>query len=767
MTDQLNPSPLPVERSKAAVTVDDLVRRYLRVSDPRDPEAVSQALRERYADEQQALDQEAAGLPFFKVTRIDTRCPSDSSTSVEMRQAKEDVSRDLDALVGNALLKDIHPELRGWSQHIRQSVMDGINAARFALDPWQRDQAMATRRLLGDYARIARFVGALTPGMNSAYRSLARSLDEVAASILVTIGEAIAQAGYGGGRFLLQAPASELQARRDAVINALRNLMGSRYATLGQDEWAYGQHALRQVAKYLDEGGLTDLRALFQENHVARVLDELVHWTTRGSAEDLRALGATAHLTLGRFRRLILVSKNIPSPPAPPFAAYLDTIHSFLDAFSSGAGYRLLYLARPAIAHYGLYGAGGPDTGTRRMLNLTALRGVLAQALDCYMGCDCGSSQVRCQVLLDKLLFDLDRAIDLYAMGTDPEGNGAAEQRAAAYGVVVECFLEGFIGKKDGGALKKGCTVGQGKGSLKCNLEEIEKLLLYRTLSEYPGTALERMHQELCIQRDGEAEWESLLHTLAPGCFSWKSQVEPGCMVLPINDAKPSKQQGAADGAVDSGLLVPTQNLVECAVCKIAEYMKQVNLTDCGDLEVSIPETVGHGIAELSGARNLAAQRVDNVFAAPFTEYLAKRNTQDDIIEPHVRVSRGTGEVTWQVFVAVSDDKQKDQIGALLRDHFHLSDPTQLDSILRQPYTTLREGLSKEQAMQLVNSANKKLGFESFFASQALAREGDSICFTIASGAPQQYQGQGAGQTEQSPPEQFAEAYPNQPRDDE
>ena len=86
MFEQANPNPASTERSQAAVALDNLIRRHLRVSDPGDPDAISKALRERYSDASQALDQEAAGLPFFKVTRIDTPAPVDGSSSRELRQ---------------------------------------------------------------------------------------------------------------------------------------------------------------------------------------------------------------------------------------------------------------------------------------------------------------------------------------------------------------------------------------------------------------------------------------------------------------------------------------------------------------------------------------------------------------------------------------------------------------------------------------------------------------------------------------------------------
>lgn len=438
----LRPLP-PRERTSSAMALDNLVRRKLRVSNPTDSKEVAQALRAFYTGETEALQREAAGLPFFQVKpiAIDSTAAT-TATRVELVQAKQDVERDLAALIAHPALKDVQAELRGWRQAIEGIVADGTEAARFGLDPRQRDAAMAARRQLGAYARLARYVGTLTPNMSLQYRQLAKSLDEVAALIVVSLGDSIAVAGTGGGRFLLQAPASELQSRRDAVIHALRNLTGTSAEAYGPNDWPRGLIAVRQFVDRIEEGGHTDLRILFQETYVARALDELVHYATGGSADDLRALAATAAPTLERFRRLILLAYRLVDPESPPLAAYLGAIQFFLDAFEHGSsGTRLLYVSRPPIVFYGLYGNSGvEDAGTRRLLQLVMARGQLAEALDCYLGCDCGPSLARCQIVLDKILYDVDRAIDLYLSGVVGK-DGPPEQRAAAYGVLIHHFL--------------------------------------------------------------------------------------------------------------------------------------------------------------------------------------------------------------------------------------------------------------------------------------------------------------------------------------
>ncbi|MEY6431833.1 hypothetical protein ABC977_05345 [Thioalkalicoccus limnaeus] len=441
MSQQTPTSPLPVERSQAAVALDNLIRRHLRVSDPRDPEAISKALRERYVDERQALEQERSGLPFVPQRPIAISDPGIGSSDLELRQAKDDVDRDLQALMANASLKDIRAELHGWSTSIHQVVAEGTAAARFGMDPRQRDAAMSARRMLCGYARLARYVGALTPNLSPSYRHLAKSLDEVSAMILVLLGDAIANTGQGGARFLLQAPASELQGRRDAVIYALRNLIGTSQESYGPNDWPRGLVAYRQFVQRLEVSGHSDLRTLFEETYVARALDQLLHWSTAGTGEDLRALGSMSHILLERFRRLIMLAARLVDPESPPLAAYLSAIQLFLDAFEHGSsGARLLYIARPPIVFYGLYGMSGPDAPTARLIELVLERGRLANELDCYLGCNCSTEQVRCQIMLDKILYDVDRAIDLYALGST--NTQEPEQRAAAYGVLIDLLID-------------------------------------------------------------------------------------------------------------------------------------------------------------------------------------------------------------------------------------------------------------------------------------------------------------------------------------
>jgi hypothetical protein len=520
---------LPSVHSPVAVKADNLIRRFLRVSNPNDPKEIADGLLRLYPGAAQEQQLEEAGLPFYRVQTLEVRGPQNGApATVELVQARNDTGRDLDSLLHNAVLKDIQPELRGWQSAIEGIIADASQTARFALDPRQRDRTYAYRRLLGDYARVARFVGAMTPYLNANYRSLAKSLDEVASVLLVTMGDAIANTGFGGGRFLLQAPASELQERREAVLAALRNLNGSVQVSYNQSTWPWGLDALRRVLTRLDANGHSDLRAFFQENTIAQIMDDLIARASTPGVDGLRALGSTAALSLQQLRRLVFVAQTV-DPDSPPLVTYLDALLLFIEGFAQGAsGSRLLYIARPPIVFYGLYGIGGPDLATRTLIALVIARGSLADLTDCILECTCSEGQIRWQILLDKLLYDLDRAIDYFSLGSHPYGEGDPENRAKTFGFIIE-YLRQNQGKKVG-------QVGHGQfelpplpepraqNELLTILTGIRDLLLGPppTSGVYvpPANAVASMLQELCMQDDGERQWVSLLQTMAPSCHS-------------------------------------------------------------------------------------------------------------------------------------------------------------------------------------------------------------------------------------------------------
>ena len=620
-----NPNGLvPRDRTPVAVTVDNLIRRRLRIGDPNSAAEVADGLRKLFAGDARALDLEAKGLPFLPPTVIppSTRPFDGGPSGADLQQAVDDVDRDLRALTTNSQLKDIEPELSGWGQAIRAIIADGTAAAPLALDPRARDRAFAARRQLGDYARMARLVGAMTQTLNGPYRRLAQSLDESAAVIVVIAGEAISAMGMGGGQFLLAAPASELQARRDAVLMALRTLAGTTQVAYGNAEWPWGLHGLREILVQIERSGHLDLRSLLDENVLARLMDDLIDRAATNNSRGLRALGATADVALQRLYRLLHIVDNRIDPQAPAVATLFKAIQLFLDAFaSSRSGYRLPTIARSPLLLNGLRGLAGADEPTDRLLKLIHARGQLAELLDCYLGCGCCGDEVLCQILLDKLLYDTDRAIDLYTLGSDPAGRGEPEWRAAAYGVLIEEFETSYVSRCLSGLLPTttatiasnllpfrpqppspkqdeeeppkpcldfGRTCNVVEASATCSprvqelrdvIEEIQQLLIEGKIDDngmLPVTVFAAsqaeadgfiavMRDELCLQRLADRRWASLVATMAPGCV-------PTTRVLDEID-----------------------RLVRCSIRRLHDQTalsEGTDCTDCPEPDLLIPPTV-------------------------------------------------------------------------------------------------------------------------------------------------------------------------------
>lgn len=520
------------DRTPVAIRADNLIRQRLRIGDPRNPLEVAEGLKRLFPKDAGALLSEADGLAPLpsRLKPSPLRAPESAATGSELTQAIADVERDLAALTADHRLKGITAELQGWGQAIRSIVADGAAAARLALDPRARDRLFAARRQLGDYARLARMIGALTQTMTVSYRRLAQSLDQVASLILVLAGEVLAGAGVGGGRFLLSVPASELQARRDAVLLALRNLAGTTDQAYGNDQWPWGLHGFREMLRAIEVSGHLDLRALLEEPTLGKLMDELIERAAQHNVVGLRALGATAEVAVERVHRLIHIIHDRVQPEVPAVTTFLKSLQLLLDAFTaSRSGYRLLFVARPPIGLAGASAFGGPDTATRRLIDLVIERGRLAELLDCH-GCDCCDEDVICQILLDKLLYDTDRAIDLYTLGSDENGDEEPEWRAVAFGLLIHQFLAGGASRTEPGTqdaracLDGSCSqcapqVGESLARVR-NLLFAEKLDLATPLPLPADVDPLRplLTHELCMQRISDQRLESLIATLAPGC---------------------------------------------------------------------------------------------------------------------------------------------------------------------------------------------------------------------------------------------------------
>jgi hypothetical protein len=424
--------------------LDTLIRRELKVGDPSDPAAVAKALMQRYQDvpRAQAIEGEARGMPFLLAPI--SRSPGmavQGATDNDLEIARTAVRADLERLLTDNLSADMRPELEGWQQALLPAIDEGVANARIGLDPFRRDVAFGARRQLGEYARLARLIGQTFPPLGMAFRRLATSLDDVANVLLVLMGEAMADVGFSGGRFLLQVNYGELQARRDAVLQALRRIDGIGIFGNGGDTWPRGLRAHRQLAALLEAQGQGDLRALLSETEMARTLDTLVQQAGGNSPRSLRAIGATAWGPLTRLRRFLQASLGQTSPVSQELTGLQEALQLFIEGFSPAAGFRLLAVARPAVLNGGARGNSVEDRPARRLVALVSERNLLAEVAEGFLDCRCDMQDVRqAQSVLDRVLFDLDRAIDHYCNGIT--SLGLPETRASALAFFIDAITE-------------------------------------------------------------------------------------------------------------------------------------------------------------------------------------------------------------------------------------------------------------------------------------------------------------------------------------
>ena len=438
----------PSNATSVSLALDNMIRSQLKVSDPRNPKEIAQALLSYYKDLPQAaaITEEAQGLPFLQATQpLALPPPRPTSSDAEFRIADGDVEKALTDLATNPLTNDIVPEMQGWADSIRSAVVQGYTAARQGLDPTQRDLVFAMRRQLGEYGRMARFVGSLSPGMTQNYRRLGQALDETSAVLLVMLGESLARVGFASGYYLLQVPLAELQQRRDAVIFALRNFTGGAQQAYGPDDWPRGIDAYRRLYNWLEQQGQGDLRSLLIENEIAQSMDALISRAQNGTAEGLRALGVTAQLDIERFRRMVIVARGamprVGGFPdrSPPLEAFLQALDLFAETFRPAGGLRLLRIARPPILYYGIYNPNLLEDD-QDLVELIMVRGNLATIFDGLFP-SAGMRSIEPQVLLDMLLLELDRGTDLLALDANPQERGPTIRRATAYWRIVEVIL--------------------------------------------------------------------------------------------------------------------------------------------------------------------------------------------------------------------------------------------------------------------------------------------------------------------------------------
>ena len=439
----------PGSGATVSLALDNMLRNQLKVSDPRNAKQIAEGLLAYYQDLPQAagIRQEALGLPFLQAPAM----PAAAAAAAHLlgRGIQHRQQRRREGPAGprqQPADQRHHAGNAGLGDSIRGAIVQGHAAARLGLDPTQRDMVIAVRRQLGEYARMARFVGSLSPGMTQNFRRLGhgdgRNRRRCCWSCWASRWPVSAsRPGY----YLLQVPLAEVQQRRDAVIFALRNFMGGAQQAYGPDDWPRGIDAYRRLYQWLEDQGQGDLRSLLLENEIAQTMDALITRAQNGTPEGLRALGVTAQLDIERFRRMAIVAPGAMARPdgffdrSPPLESYLQALELFAETFKPAGGLRLLRIARPPILFYGIYNPNLLEDD-RELVELIMVRGNLATIFDgLFPGS--GAATVEPQVLLDMLLLELDRGIDLLALGANPKEKGPTERRALAYWLIVQVIV--------------------------------------------------------------------------------------------------------------------------------------------------------------------------------------------------------------------------------------------------------------------------------------------------------------------------------------
>jgi TIR domain len=446
---------LPIPEGYFPQAMERLRTRFLNV--PVDAELhpasdSAQQVAKEQKDKATAALEEPQPQPFQQTRAPPTPPRQPSASDTEFNIANRDVEKALQDLASHPLTADIIPEMQGWADLIRTAIAESKVAAAAGLYPTNRDKVFAKRRQLGEYARLARFVGSTSVEMTQNFRRLGRRLDVVSAVLLVMLGESLASA-FASGSYLLQVPLLEMQHRRDTVIFALRNFAGGAQQAYGPDDWPRGIDVYRRLYSWLEHQGQGDLRSLLVENEIARTMDALITRAQNGTAEGLRALGVTAQIDIEPFRRMAIVAPGALADEhgrfdrSPPLEAYLQALELFAEAFTlkPAGGLRLLRIARPPILYYGLYRISQLEQDSA-LFELVAVRGTLAMIFDGLFPSNVARGS-QPQMLLDMLLLELDRGIDLLALSSDAVEVGPNERRAYALWAIIEVILGVLTGQ--------------------------------------------------------------------------------------------------------------------------------------------------------------------------------------------------------------------------------------------------------------------------------------------------------------------------------
>jgi hypothetical protein len=338
--------------------LDELLRRNLGVSDPRDAEQLAQALARKYPDKAARVLEEAQGLPvaFGRTTSaalVAPRAESVTLATTALDAARRAAQADLDYLLQHNALRYRRPELRGWGAAVEREFVEGAAAALRAQDTTQRSRVVLAMRKLNDMALAARYAGALRAEVRPALRRLAGSLDRGASALLVSMGEALYNSGLVGTPNALSISVEDLRERRDAVLMSLRRLLGVTETRDPLDTSAPGYLALSALLKTVQQrGGEQELLIYLHESTLRATIEKVVNLASGATGESLRTAQTMLSAELERLHRLSLLVADVKAEIGSSASVSLDEFAAalglFVESFQNGAAVaRLVELAVP------------------------------------------------------------------------------------------------------------------------------------------------------------------------------------------------------------------------------------------------------------------------------------------------------------------------------------------------------------------------------------------------------------------------------------
>ncbi|RYZ37136.1 MAG: hypothetical protein EOO71_29215, partial [Myxococcaceae bacterium] len=369
--------------STAKTKFDEFLRRQLGVSDARDPTSVVNALRKLYPTTAARLDDESKGQPI----RVQaTPEPSmgvivstgDSPGMRRFRQQREALQDDLKFAVELASNRDFKAPVDGWRDSILAEMDEGEAAANRAVDPVARDRTFYTVRKLGDCARL-----------------------------------------------------QDLRQRREALINALEQLTATSIQE-GGDDWGDGQASYGKLLERLRTQGQSDLRSIVRPDAMSRLLDVLLNHAPRAQSEDMRGIASAVPMELLQLRRLRdvagslldtsdLTNSSYLDPTrgqgaSAPLAAFTEALTLFINAFDRpNAGARLLNMVLPAPLAFQ-----ERADKEQELHDKFRERAVVQEQLDeLQMDPTTTDAFWKEMARLDRMLYHIDRIIDLYLLDYD------------------------------------------------------------------------------------------------------------------------------------------------------------------------------------------------------------------------------------------------------------------------------------------------------------------------------------------------------------